>query len=40
MSGSASRRRSGSGRLAARDIIPDGGIINKCVFADNVRLRK
>jgi hypothetical protein len=37
---STSERGSSSSRLTIRDIIPDGSIINKCIFANNVRVRK
>lgn len=40
MSGSAVRGRTSSVRLTTRDIIYNGGVINKCVLSNNVRVRE
>lgn len=40
MSSSTIRGRSGGGGLTIRNIIYNGGIVNKCVCGNNVRMRE
>jgi hypothetical protein len=40
MSSSTIRGRASGIRLAIRDIIYNGGVINKCVLSNNVRVRE